>query len=244
MAQTGVRACGAERSVGERCLRVLCGVAILAVIPLSAAHLYRGIRQLAVDSWPGALAGLVLGLLAADAITGIVHWACDTWGSRRTPWLGASLIRSFREHHRDPEAICRHDWIAINREPAIAAGLGFALLGLAPAGASQRPVAYAFSWALLSFAAIANQVHRWAHERRPPLPVRWLQRSGLLLSPGRHARHHRPPYAQAYCISSGWLNAPLDALAFWRGLERGIRSAARRARRPRQRHARTLHSSS
>lgn len=243
MAQTGVRACLAERSASERCLRALLGVAIFAVIPLSAAHLYRGMRQLAIESWPAALAGLLLGFLAADAITGVVHWACDTWGSRRTPWLGAGLIRSFREHHRDPEDICRHDWIAINREPAIAAGLGFALLGLAPAGVSQRPGVYTFWWALLSFGAIANQVHRWAHDRRPPLPVRWLQRSGLLLSPGRHARHHRPPYAQAYCIASGWLNAPLDALAFWRGLERGIRAAARSGRRARQRHTRTLRSS-
>jgi hypothetical protein len=227
-------ACTTGRSTGERCVRVLLGAAILAVVPLSALDLLRLLGRLGPETWPGTLAGLLLGMLAADAITGLVHWAFDTWGSPRTPWLGPSLIRAFREHHRDPEAIGRHAWIEVNREPAVAAGLGFVILGLAPSPLAERPAVHAFAWTLLSLGALANQVHRWAHQAHPPLPVRWLQVCGLILSPARHARHHRPPHARAYCIANGWLNGPLDALGLWRGLERAIRTALRGGRRGRR----------
>ena len=46
-----------------------------------------------------------------------------TWGDDHTRWIGPSLIRSFREHHRDPRAMLGHDWIEVNREPAIAASV-------------------------------------------------------------------------------------------------------------------------
>jgi hypothetical protein len=179
------------------------------------------------DAWLGALVGLLLGVLAADAITGAVHWACDTWGSPQTRWLGPALIGAFREHHRDPRAICRHDWVEVNREAGIAGSLGFALLGLPPVRewSAGRPMAYAFLWSLFAFGALSNQIHRWAHARRAPRPVRWLQRSGLFLSAGRHARHHRAPHSRSYCIATGWLNAPLDSIGFWRVLERAIRCA-------------------
>jgi ubiquitin-conjugating enzyme E2 variant len=222
-------ACGSGRRASERAVRAGVAVAILGVIPLSLAHLFRGIRDLEPSAGLGAVAGVLLGMLAADAITGGVHWACDTWGSARTPWIGPRLIDAFREHHCDPRAICRHDWIEVNREPAIAAGLGFVLLALSPvqAWSADRPMAYAFLWSMISFGAMANQIHRWAHERRPPRPVRWLQRSGLILSGPHHARHHRAPHTRAYCIATGWLNGPLDSSGFWRALERGIRTAAR-----------------
>jgi hypothetical protein len=231
--ELGTRTGKSGRSTGGRPLRFLLGAAILAFVPLSCVELVRGLRQLAPAVWPGAAAGAALGILAVDAITGVIHWACDTWGSPRTPWLGPGLIRSFREHHRDPTAICRHDWIEVNREPALAAGLGFVLLGLLPGWAGEHPALHAFAWTLLSFGAIANQVHRWAHEARRPAAVRWLQRSGLVLSPARHARHHRVPHAAAYCIANGWLNGPLDALGFWRALERGIRTGFPGRRRTR-----------
>jgi hypothetical protein len=67
------------------------------------------------------LAGLWLGAWAADLVTGLVHWACDTWGDERTRWLGA----------------------------------------------------------------------------------------GLVLTPERHARHHRPPHTGDYCIAGGWLDPAL-----------------------------------
>jgi len=156
VAQAGVAACGSDRSPSERVLRGAVAVAILGAIPLSCAHLVWLIGGLEQAHWARALGGFVLGMLAADGITGCVHWACDTWGSPRTPWIGPALIRSFREHHRDPRAICRHDWVEVNREPALAAALGFALLALPPLRewALGHPMAYAFLWSLFSVLTI------------------------------------------------------------------------------------------
>lgn len=175
-------------------------------------------------TWLPLLAGAALGILCADFVTGAVHWACDTWGSERTPLLGQALIRSFREHHRLPRAMLGHDWIEVNGSAATAAALAWAIFTLAPAvpRLEMAPFAHAFFWALASVAPLGNQLHRWAHTRVPPRPVRWLQRARLVLSPGPHARHHRAPHTAAYCIATGWANPLLDAVGFWRGLERCI----------------------
>ncbi len=218
--------------------RSLCGGAILLAIPLTAAHGAALLVSLDAGSLPPALAGLCLGALLADGLTGLVHWACDTWGDEQTRWIGPSLIRSFREHHRDERAMLAHDWIEVNREPAIAASAVLTLL-LLPA--AQRifdghTFAYAFVCSFIAYGAAANQLHQWAHMDRPPRWVRLAQRGGMVLSPERHARHHRGQQTSDYCISTGWLNPALDRSGFWRALERGI-SLFTRAQ-PRRREAR------
>src|SRR5690349_801137 len=60
------------------------------------------------DIWIVALA-TALGYIAADLVSGIVHWAFDTLGSPDTPIVGASFIKPFRDHHADASSITRHD---------------------------------------------------------------------------------------------------------------------------------------
>ena len=183
-----------------------------------------GLVHLLAAASPAALAaGLFLGTLGADLVTAMIHWACDTWGSEETPWVGAALIKGFRDHHVDPQSIVRHDWIEVNGTAALAAAAGFLLFSpLAWQLASGGQVFwYAGLWSLICGAAAANQLHKWAHMGRPPALVRSLQRLGAILSAGSHAKHHRAP-TRRYCISMGWLNGTLDTIRFWRGLERCV----------------------
>jgi hypothetical protein len=67
----------------------------------------------------------------------------------------------------------------------------------------------------------------WAHARQAPAVVCWLQRKGVILSPERHARHHRGGFDRSYCMTSGLLNPLLDRSDFFGNLERAIRSLQR-----------------
>jgi ubiquitin-conjugating enzyme E2 variant len=106
----------------------------------------------------------------------------------------------------------------------VAASAGLLLLALPPArdALDGNSLARAFLCSFLGLGAAANQLHGWAHAARVPAPVRWAQRLGLVLSPRRHARHHRAPHGSDYCIATGWLNPVLDGVGLWRRLERRI----------------------
>jgi ubiquitin-conjugating enzyme E2 variant len=171
-------------------------------------------------------------LLAADLAAGLLHWFADTFFTRTTPLLGPTLIHAFRDHHRDPTAIVRRSFTEVSGQNCAACvALLLPGLGLDPARLAER-VALA---ALLLFTlaiALTNLFHRWAHaERVPPLVAR-LQRSGLVLSPARHAVHHSGAHDRAYCVTTGWLNRPLDAIGFFAALERAVRGGWRRRRTP------------
>jgi hypothetical protein len=170
---------------------------------------------------------LVLGILAADLVSGIVHWAADNWGSSSLPGVGAAFIRPFRHHHIDPHAITRHGFLELNGNNFI---VSLPLLWAAasaitsPDGASSLASAsFWLSFAL--FCGLTNQVHSWAHMKNPPRLVRGLQDSGLLLSRQHHHLHHIRPHDCNYCITTGWMNRPLTAIGFFEGVERAITAA-------------------
>ena len=87
-------------------------------------------------------------------------------------------------------------------------------------------------WLLVFLVAslATSQFHMWAHATQAPAAVRWLQRKGVILSPARHARHHRGGFDRSYCMTSGLLNPVLDRIDFFGNLERGIRSLQRASR--------------
>jgi hypothetical protein len=210
-----------ESNLGVRAFYLLAILGFCGLEIFTFARLLSGIDS---STLMPLIAGLGLGVAAADGIAATVHWACDTWGSERTPWLGHSLIESFREHHRDPAAMLDHDWLEVNGAAAAAALLalmgfvGFSSREFGFETAAQTFVAAIFL-ALVGTSAITNQLHYWAHAPRPPAIVRRLQANGWILSPLEHAGHHRAPHTHGYCISTGWLNRPLDAMRFWRALE-------------------------
>jgi len=163
-------------------------------------------------------AGL-LAVLSADLASGLFHWAGDTWGTPEWPILGNAFIRTFREHHDDQTAITRHDFVETNGAGALTS-LWMPILALWVGRGHLFWLAYL---GLLSFfTTFTGQIHKWAHQKRAPLAVRWLQRARIILTPDHHQLHHGAPFMKAYCITLGWLNRPLDAIGFFRGLERTI----------------------
>lgn len=170
------------------------------------------------------LAAVLCGYLAADFVSGVVHWMGDTWGSERTPILGRSLIRPFREHHVDQKAITRHDFVETNGANCLISLPPLLLALLVPLGPGRlealRLFLATFLGALVLWVLATNQLHKWSHADRPPALIARLQRLHLVLPPAHHAIHHQAPYSRYYCITVGWLNWPLTKLRLFPILER------------------------
>jgi plasmanylethanolamine desaturase len=164
------------------------------------------------------LIALLLGVAAADLVSGIFHFLADRFGSLETPF-----VRSFREHHDQPDAITRHDFIETNGDTAIFVCSGLPLMILCSHSVFWRALLLALGMA----SVCTSQIHKWAHARAVPAWVRLLQRSGVIQSPRRHARHHGGAHDRAYCITTGWLNPICDALRAFPLLERLIRALLR-----------------
>jgi plasmanylethanolamine desaturase len=173
------------------------------------------------------LTAFLLGYVAADLISGLVHWAADTWGTPDWPVIGKALIRPFREHHIDQKAITRHDFVETNGNNcaiSVPVGVAAALLPQGPALGLNLFVS-TFTGSLILWVLFTNQFHKWSHQDRPPRGVAFLQKLNLILPPEHHAVHHLAPYATYYCITVGWLNEPLQRLRFFAVLERIVSAA-------------------
>jgi plasmanylethanolamine desaturase len=163
----------------------------------------------------------LLAYLAADLVSGLVHWAADSWGSADLPVIGRALLRPFREHHLDPLAITRHDFVEMNGNNCLISipTLAIALWVAPRPDGSGSLFASSFLGALVLGVLMTNQFHSWAHLEAPPGWVVTLQRLNLVLPPAHHALHHTRPYNTHYCITVGWMNWPLGWMRFFPALE-------------------------
>lgn len=166
---------------------------------------------------PGMMVDVVACVLISDFLSGLGHWLEDSFGTLAAPallkrWIVIDNIR----HHRAPGEILRQSWWECNRVLISVCGAICAICLIS--GVTDWRVYF-----IAAFGAQSNQIHRWAHQRKPPALIRELQRIGILQSRSHHAQHHRRPYAIRYCTSTNWLNPILDTLRFWRGAEAAIR---------------------
>lgn len=172
-------------------------------------------------AWVIAAAALC-GYIAADFVSGLVHWLADRFGTPETPLIGPAFVRPFREHHVDPEGITRHDFIETNGNNCLVSvpqlALTFFLLDVYP-GQHFRLFILAFILFLSNAVFATNQFHKWAHMANPPALARFLQRIHLIISRGHHQIHHVSPFNTHYCITTGWLNSPLRKLRVFETLE-------------------------
>ena len=167
-------------------------------------------------------AAAVAGYLLADFVSGLIHWLADRFGTPETPIIGPAFVRPFREHHTDPEAITRHDFIETNGNNCLLLVpqlvLTFYFLDLSP-GQPLRLFGAGLVLFLSCGIFATNQFHKWAHMAKPPAVPRILQRVHLILSQGHHKIHHISPFNTHYCITTGWWNVPLRKLRVFETLE-------------------------
>lgn len=170
-------------------------------------------------------AGLVGGYLVADLLSGLAHWVGDRFFQETTPIIGPGFIAPFRQHHVVPEEMVEHGLVELVGNTAVLAlptlAAAFHLLDLA-SGAPLTLLAGAFILSAMVGGVCTNLFHRWAHMERPPRLARWMQALGLVITPERHAVHHSGGFDSSYCITTGWLNSPMDRLGVWAWLERRL----------------------
>jgi hypothetical protein len=189
-----------------------------------------GAAPLAVSSIQTAVM-LAAGVMAADLASGLVHWAADTWGDQTWPIVGPTLIRSFREHHVDQQAITGHRFVEANGATALVllpvmVAVHLALPGDRSAWTHVHDQASVLALSVTFFAFMTNQIHKWAHLDRPPRVVRLLQACHVILTADHHQAHHTG-HLTRYCITTGWLNPLLDRLRFFRIAETLIQGISR-----------------
>jgi len=160
------------------------------------------------------LLAVPFGWLASDFLSGLVHWAFDSLGNASTPVIGRSFIRPFRAHHAEPEEMTRHDFVETHGSSCFAALPLLAGAGVVPLQGWPEILAQAALLCTALGALATNQCHKWAHmdEAVTPRLVLWAQRRRLILPREQHRLHHTPPFDTHFCMSSGWLNTPFNAL--------------------------------
>lgn len=127
---------------------------------------------------------LVFSIFLADFLGGVVHWACDTWGSPDVKFWGV-FIRSFREHHLDPQAMTKHDFVEVSADSCI-----IPMPFLIAAAMWKIQLFFHIEFYLMNvalwttfFVMMTNQIHKWAHlsTQKRPLIVRALQSVYVIL---------------------------------------------------------------
>ena len=157
----------------------------------------------------------IVTVLSADLISGLVHWAEDTFWTETTPVLGRWLVKPNVLHHKNGAAFIQKSWLQSSWDLLLAGLLVFGVCWIM--GLLTWQV-----WLFLIISVNANQIHKWNHMNRTKIPslIKLLQKCRLLQSSAHHARHHRGEKNTHYCVITDYLNPLLDRFGFWRGLEK------------------------
>ena len=152
--------------------------------------------------------------IAADFITGVIHWWEDTYGNPNWPIIGKYVVEPNLIHHKQPTKLLEGSyWNRIDTSFFAVAAIGaiFWLFGL-------------HSWQIavcLLFCMQGNEIHAMTHrpDRLNGKVVLFLQKTGIFQSKKMHRWHHKAPYETNFCIMSDFVNPILNVVGFWRKLE-------------------------
>lgn len=209
-------------SPGKRTQEFVC---VYVCIMLMLLNLFLFIKHFRMERITVVVAAAFCGIITADFGSGFVHWAADTWGSVDSPIVGKNFLRPFREHHIDPTSITRHDFIETNGDNFMVAipiltKLAYNFLAKSSADIHQDFPMSAYLFLCSFFVAMTNQIHKWSHTYWGlPKWVLFLQNHHIILPRRHHRIHHVAPHETYFCITTGWLNWPLEIIRFWSTLE-------------------------
>lgn len=182
-----------------------------------------------------APAGLALGTFGADFVSGLLHWAFDTWFDETIEPL-RRMVYMVREHHMRPARVLRY---RLRDEAGILSWFAVALAGpiyISSHRAPDPPTGGEYGRVLAAF-TMANELvlmlefHKWGHRARRGRLPRVLQRCRLLLSPDVHLVHHSGNHDQNYCLITGVADRTISRLGAFRGLEWAVTACTRVAPR-------------
>uniref|UniRef100_A0A1B0FN61 Lipid desaturase domain-containing protein n=1 Tax=Glossina morsitans morsitans TaxID=37546 RepID=A0A1B0FN61_GLOMM len=200
-------------SPGKRAQELICVYTCIALMIIDFILILKHLR---FDRICVTFVSAFFGIITADFGSGLVHWAADTWGSIDLPILGKHFLRPFREHHLDPTSITRHDFIETNGDNFMVSIPMLGYLAYNFNTKSYSDIQQDFGWIsylfLLSiFVAMTNQIHKWSHTYWGlPKWVLLLQSYHVILPRKHHRIHHVAPHETYFCITTGWLNWPLE----------------------------------
>ncbi|XP_038070162.1 plasmanylethanolamine desaturase-like [Patiria miniata] len=209
-------------SSGKRVQEYICVTVASSLLVFNAYHI---ILNFDVENWKWHFAAAILAIVVSDFASGLVHWLSDSYGSVDMPVFGKAFIRPFREHHIDPTAVCRHDFIEVNGDNFMLtvpyfSYMAYKFISHTPAEIQTFVVFESFMLTLGFFVMLTNQIHKWSHTYFGlPRWVTLLQDLNLILPRKHHRIHHVVPHETYFCITTGWLDYPLEKLGFWPAME-------------------------
>ncbi len=181
---------------------------------MAACSIVSIFTDLQVFTWIWYAFQVFLLWIAADFITGVIHWWEDTYGNPNWPIIGKYVVEPNLIHHKQPTKLLEGSyWNRIDTSFFAVAMIGAILwfVGL-------------HSWQVivcLFFCMQGNEIHAMTHrpDRANGKVTLFLQKTGIFQSKKAHRWHHKAPYETNFCIMSDFVNPILNAIGFWRKLE-------------------------
>lgn len=164
-------------------------------------------------------------MFIGDFATGVFHWSVDNYGSINTPIVG-SICAAFQGHHNTPWTITFRPFannvykIAKSTIPAYLLCIGMGMVG--GMGMGMGVYVHMFFTFFINWWLISQELHKYAHMKKPPVWIHYLQSLGIILTRKEHGMHHVSPYDKHYCILTGTCNSLLDRVDFFRYLEKMV----------------------